>query len=392
MRSCGIKLSKLIQLPSTKHFRTHTGEKRTSNLLHGNSVKADSRLIAHACEDCHHPFTTKSNLYRHNRICSRRLANALRSPEPLVTSPQSFSFVYEDPSSYPRRRRRRAPESDQELIGLSNEYMNDEEHYGSEYDVDTDEAILAYHEGQGDHPHPTGAYHPHQYLPYHVPDHVRVDTRPTSPHIHQQLCDEAVSTSTTPSTETSPPPHPWTTANPYTVDAPAGESHYQPIAHANPYRSSMTAEDQITHVEHYASNHDHHDPNRPSHGVQHNHIGYGGSHERGSVGPPPTERPYSTSSMGVNWSARSAVPQAVAVSHIADGQGQAGSSSGVTHPYHPLHYPQPNWHDERYYWGYGNHEVTWTLAAFNEYRQLAPMQYDIHNACGPHDVRYPHYG
>lgn len=196
--------------------------------------------------------------------------------------------------------------------------MNDEDHYGPQYDVDTDEAILAYHEGQGEHPHSTGAYHPHQYLPYHVPDHVHVDARPTSPHIHQQLCDEAVYTSTNP-----------------TVDAPAGEIHYQPITHANLYRSSMTSEDQITHVELYASN--------------------------------------------MNWGG-------------ADGQGQGGSSLGVSHAYHPLHYPQPNWHDERYYWGYANHEVTWTLAAFNEYRQLAPMQYDIHNACAPHDVRYPHYG
>src|SRR5258707_9293539 len=350
MRSCGNKLSKLIQPLSTKHFHTHTHEKRTSNAFHGNSVKADSRLIAHACEDCHHSFTTKSNLYRHNRICSHRLANVLHFPDPPVASPQSFSFVYEDPSRYRRRRRRRAPEldqedlsryrkrcrhrapeSDQELIGLSNEYMNDEDHHGSKYDVDTDEANLAYHEGQGERPHSTGAYHPHQYLPYHVPDHVRVDTRPTNPHIHQQLCD---ATSAAPSTESLP--HPWTTANPYTIDAPADESHY----------------------------------------------GYSKSHEWGSVGAPPMEKPYSTPLMG-------SATQPNAISHIADGQGQAGSSLGVTHPYHPLQYMQPNWHDEQYYCGYGNHQVTWTLAA---YLQLVPMQYDIHNACGPHDVCHPHYG
>ncbi len=103
-------------------------------------------------------------------------------------------------------------------------------------------------------------------------------------------------------------------------------------------------------------------------------------------GAPPialTERPYFTSSMAT---------QPITISHIADGQGQVGSSLGVTHPYHPLHYLQLNWHNEQYYWGYTNHGVTWTLAAFNEYWQLAPMQYDIHNACGLHDVRYPHYG
>ena len=179
----------------------------------------------------------------------------------------------------------RAPELDQESISLSNEYMDNEDHYGYEYDVDT---VLAYHEGQGEHPsvtHSTDAYHPHQYLPYQVPDHVRVDTRPTSPHILQQLCDEAVLTSATSSMDSLPPPHPWTTVYPYTVDAPAGETHYQPIT----------------------------------------------------------------------------------ISPIVDDQGQAGSSSGVIHSYHPLHYLQPNWHDKRYYWGYGNHEVTWTLAAFNEY-------------------------
>src|SRR5260221_10206246 len=84
-----------------------------------------------------------------------------------------------------------------------------------------------------------------------------------------------------PSTESSP--HPWTTANPYTIDAPADESHY----------------------------------------------GYSESHEWGSVGAPPMEKPYSTPLMG-------SATQPNAISHIADGQGQAGSSSGVTHPYHPL--------------------------------------------------------
>ncbi len=176
MRSYGNKLSKLIQPPSTKHFHTHTCEKHTSNTLHRNSVKADFHLIAHACKDCHHSFTTKSNLYRHNRICSCWLANALCFPEPPVTSPQTFSFVYEDPSRYHRQHCCHALESNQELIGLSNEYMNNDDHYRSEYDVDTNEAILAYHEGQG--------RHPHQYLPYHVPNHVCMDAHPTSPHIH----------------------------------------------------------------------------------------------------------------------------------------------------------------------------------------------------------------
>src|SRR5258708_20789073 len=97
MRLCGNKLSKINQPPSMKHFHTHTGKKHMSNALHGDSVKADSCLIVHVCKDCRHPFTTKGNLCRHNRICSHwcRWDISLVSNAPIGTGfgPQNITVI-----------------------------------------------------------------------------------------------------------------------------------------------------------------------------------------------------------------------------------------------------------------------------------------------------------
>src|SRR5260370_17774565 len=72
-------------------------------------------------------------------------------------------------------------------------------------------------------------------------------------------------------------------------------------------------------------------------------------------GAPPialTERPYFTSSMAT---------QPITISHIADGQGQVGSSLCVTHPYHPLHYLHLNLHNQHSSWCSTTRCLTLTL-------------------------------
>ena len=321
--------------------------------------------------------------------------------ETPVISPQRFSFIYEDPSIYSRQRRRRTPEPDHGSVSPSNESVDDEEQYELGYDVDTagDEIFTASYEGQGA-PiiNSIPRYHSHQYL-HHVPDHVRVDTDSMDSQLRQP---------TTPSTESSsPPPHSssgWTTGGQLLPDASASDSYYESTTHTNPHRGSRTTEDSIASIHHeYSIIHDDHNVNHSNLGVDHTHIGYGESHERGSVEMTPTERYYPDTygpSMGINWSTRS---YNVAMSHIADGQGHASSGSTATHSYHPEHFPQPNWYDERY-WGHSDefhepdyhvastrHQGRWTSSTIYEYRQHAAKQYDISNAGGPHDVRYPHY-